>query len=803
LQPCPSTGPPTVKRTIIIHGCSALIALGMSAPTLKAQVEGQIVRVGLFAGTNPIVRSGCWSFVEVRLRWSGERALDGELRVDQLDRDGDVVTSVLKVALTPDGEWHNYQVYFVPNDIDGNNLLNVKLYDSQGRIVMRPGENGEEVAELVSPPMQDFPADEFLIVDLTVPRKLTHAAWLDSVRVGKIEWMNARKVRGLSPHELPDRWEGLEAVDAIVWDNADPSALSRQQITALVDWVKAGGRLLITAGTNWQALANSTLARALPVTITDVRQESEAQEFLQIVNNDDYEKKLDRHYSKHPIARCQMSPLPIALPIPADCANPQIAFRRLIGRGSLTFVGASLLELLPVPSSLAKTQQDIPFAAVASSGLEDEPFVRICEETVGRNFLALAEVRERPGGFTGYLEPTNLFHEVRKSIGFGSLSAVFLIFAILFALVYTIVATGGSYWYLKRRGWQHQCWTAFALVAVAGSVIGTGMVWTLRGVTTKVWQTTVVDGRSGLDYGHATCMFGVKTPDHTRLGLRLPAGSDDVMSGRRFGSLRVMPELSSLEAVESRFVAAENYRADIVHAQLIDVPVRATLKEFQGYWHGQLGGTLDAKLVARRIDDPRDPLPYEFAEGSYIRNNLGVDLQDCIILETREEVAARSGLVSCLYLGDLPNSAMLGWKQVHLALFYRKADAGANDPPRRIKRWPRLDEKIKEWGNTLSFVQRVGGKPREGEGITADSEKASLLLLSVFDLLEADPDKRRILRRSHGRTLDCTHRLTNRTAVLIGWSDDPPPAVLEIDGANYEPDRSRTMYRFVIPVERQ
>jgi hypothetical protein len=44
--------------------------------------------------------------------------------------------------------------------------------------------------------------------------------------------------------------------------------------------------------------------------------------------------------------------------------------------------------------------------------------------------------------------------------------------------------------------------------------------------------------------------------------------------------------------------------------------------------------------------------------------------------------------------------------------------------------------------------------------------------------------------------------LTNRTAILIGWSEDRPPVVLEVDRAAYEPDRSRTIYRFVIPVER-
>jgi hypothetical protein len=780
----------------------AVIVLGTPGPAAGAQVEGRIRRVGLFAGANPIVRSGNWSFVEVELRWSGERALDGELRVDQLDRDGDVAVSVLRVALVPDGEWHRYQVYFVPHDVIANDRVRVKLHNDRGELVKMLDETGQEVAELVSAPVYDFSAEEFLIVDLTTPRKLAHLAWLDSARLNRRGWANARKIRGMSPRELPSRWQGLEAVDAMVWDNADPSALSPQQIVALTDWVRAGGRLLISASTNWQALANSPIARVLPVTIEGVRRVTEAQEFLELVQDVVYEKKLDKHYSKNPITRCRMSPLMFALPIPADCPNPQIAYRHLLGRGSITFLGASLQELLPVPPKIAQTPEAGPLVEFESPG--EDPFVRICEKVVGNMFLALPKEREEQGSTWRLEQPENLFRKVRDSVGFASHGAAYLVFAVLFAIAYTLGGTFGSYWYLKRRGWQHQAWIAFALVSVAGSVLGTGIVWTLRGVTTKVWQTTIVDGQSGQDYGYATCLFGVKTPDHTRLDLRLPVGAGDDAAGPRFGPLRAMPEAAALGDTGSTFVAPENYEFDVLHSRLIDVPVRATLKEFQGFWHGPLGGTLDAKLVAKRTEDGSS-IKYEFAEGSYVRNNLGVDLRDCIILETREEVATRGALVACFDLGDLPKSgpgSLLEGEQIRQRLFYQRATgAGSDEPLQRIKKRPRLDERIKRWVGQLLRFWGPGDRLR-GKVATGEQEVVSLFLLSVFDLLEDDPQGRRILRRSHGRRLDCTHQLTNRTAILIGWSEDRPPAVLEVNRAAYRPDRSRTIYRFVIPVER-
>ncbi len=789
----------SVVRAALAGG---MILLGAAGPAAGTQVEGRIKRVGLFSGATPIVRSGNWSFVEVELRWAGDQALDGELRVDQLDRDGDVVVSLLKVALVPDGEWHRYQVYFVPHDVIANDRVRVRLHNDRGELVRILDQTGQELLELVSDPVYDLSAEETLIVDLTTPRKLAHLAWLDSGRSGRGGWINSRKVRGMSPGDLPTRWQGLEAVDAIAWDNADPSDLSPQQVIALTNWVAAGGRLLISAGTNWQALANSTLAESLPVTIESVRQVTEAQEFLEIVRDVVYEKKLDRHYSKNPITRCQLSPMMIALPIPADCPNPQIAWRRLVGRGSITFLGASLQELLPVPEKIAKPLEAGLLVELESSG--EDPFVRICEKVVGGIFLALPKEREAEGSVWRLEQPENLFLKVRRSVGFGSHGAKYLVLAVLFAITYTLLGTFGSYWYLKRRAWQHQSWVAFALVGVVGSILGTGIVWTLRGVTTKVWQTTVVDGQSGLDQGYATCLFGVKTPDHTRLDLQLPIGTDGDTATQRFGPLRAMPEAVSLGESGSTFVAPENYEFDVRHSRLIDVPVRATLKEFQGFWNGPLGGTLDAKLVAKRVADDSS-ISYEFAEGSYIRNNLGVDLRDCLILETRAEVATRGSLVACYDLGDLPQSgpdSMLEGEQVRQRLFYRKAPgAGPDDPTARIKKWPRLDERIKRWVAQLSRSWDPGDRLRAG-GSAVEQEIISLYLLSVFDLLDQDTQGRRVLRRSHGRRLDCTHQLTNRTAILIGWSEDRPPVVLEVDRAAYEPDRSRTIYRFVIPVER-
>ncbi len=786
--------------------------VGLVTPKAGAQaqrdragsVEARLERVGLFAGADPLVRSGNWSFVEVSLRFRGATPFDGQLQLSQQDRDGDLVTSVLPVALAPNEDWRPYQVYFVPHEA-ANGTIRVSLHDARGAIVELTSDAGEAIKELVAPQVSESPSDELLILDLSNPRRLPHVAELDMDAAGQRDRLNARRVRGLLPRELPSSWEGLEPVDAIVWDDADPSSLSQQQIEALVGWVKAGGRLLITAGKNWQSLSQSPLAAALPITIRGVNQATEAQEFIDLIENNDYERRLSSYYAKHPITRCRMSPLPDALPMPADCPNAQICYRRLLGRGIIVFVGASLRQLLPPPGKTDNVQG--PGNPADPKKRADDPFIQIaCEKIVGRRLLALPAVREDKIN-AGIAQPLDLFQFLRASIAFESVGTRFLILAILFAIVYTFVATTGSYWYLKRRSWEHHCWTAFGAASIAASILGTGMVGLLRGVQKKLWQTTIVDAQTGIDYGYASCLFGIKTPNHTRLDLRLPVG-DPEAAVEQGGPLRAMPASTSFESPDSKFTAAAGYECELGGAALRRVPIRATLKELQGSWHGPLGGVLDARLVIKKMPESKDAFRNEISEGSFIRNNLGVTLRDCYLLETSEEVAGErpTTLTRCFFIGDIPKSgpeSQLDDQMLRQRLYYEKDPKGGPDAPLvRRKQLPMLDKVLEELaGNLRPLSLSPTDLSSAGLKLTGNEEYPAMLLLSLYDLMPKDPRDRPSFRRSHGRSLSCTHRLGKQTALLIGHTDEAPAATLEVGGRPLKPNKSHTIYRFVIPVK--
>ncbi len=793
-------------------GCLiAAIAVCLTAVPLAAQVTGRIIRTGLFPGAGQMIRPGAWTFVEVELRYNGTAPLDAELRLDQRDRDGDIVTSATPAPLNPNGDPRRLFVYFMPHSLSSGDLITVTLVDHEGKPIKILDGAGQEQVHLQSEPIMVESPEVFVVADLTSPRKSAHAAWIDTARIGlPNESRHRRIVRGLTPAELPTRWQGLAGVDAIIWDDADPSTTTPQQLEMLVEWVKNGGRLLLTCGRTWQAIAKCPLAEILPVTLSGSTMTTQALEFQSLVGEEiATQLKLERRYLKNPITRCTMTPLPGAVPIPRECANPQIAHRGIVGRGQITFVGASLQQLLPPPTQLAAETD--PDAVKFEKEAKEDPFIRTCRLLVAQNFLALPLERP-PSEHVAFQRPSDLFNvSLRRTIDFGALSVGFLAISMLFAIIYGLGATFGSYWWLRRRGWAQHAWTAFACLAVIASIIGTFTVWGLRGFNTRLMQTSVIDMSAGIDAARGSCLLGVKSPKHTRLNLTLPVESTGTDRDAPPTLITPMPDIQSMDAISTSFVAPEEYRLTADGGRIEGVPLRATLKEFFGVWHGSVGGTVEGKLITHA--DPNDKVQLDLDDASYITNNLGVDLRDCYLLETRNDTPTQtsnidpSGQVYCHELGSIAAGSRLDAATLRTMMFFEPPDPA--NPGAALKRKPSrfLPSFVKQWRNTVlpTLTEALSGTQTNAK-LKPDQEHAAVLLLSVFNLIGDWNDAQNMtlaVTRSMGRSLDCSHELTSQTAVLLGYADQPAAATLEVDRTALQPTKSYTMYRIVIPVERR
>lgn len=71
----------------------------------------------------------------------------------------------------------------------------------------------------------------------------------------------------VAPEAMPRHSTAWAAADWVIWPDADPSAVSEGQLTALRGWVADGGHLLLTVSDTWRQVQSSSLAPLLPVSI--------------------------------------------------------------------------------------------------------------------------------------------------------------------------------------------------------------------------------------------------------------------------------------------------------------------------------------------------------------------------------------------------------------------------------------------------------------------------------------------------------------------------------------------------------
>ncbi len=69
---------------------------------------------------------------------------------------------------------------------------------------------------------------------------------------------------------FPGKWEALDVLDVLFWDNPSADALSLEQQEALAEWVHRGGRLIVALGSKSPTFVNEAgpLSRLLPVSVS-------------------------------------------------------------------------------------------------------------------------------------------------------------------------------------------------------------------------------------------------------------------------------------------------------------------------------------------------------------------------------------------------------------------------------------------------------------------------------------------------------------------------------------------------------
>jgi hypothetical protein len=785
----------------------AVLAMCFGAPAADAQIKARVGSVGLTANQHKL-REGSFGAVTVILTNSGGGIFEGSLQIQQEDRDRDVVVATTPVILDA-GQSRPYTVYLIPGSLQNMSRLHIRLHDQNDVLVKLIDEQGAPQSEIMSGPVEMMRAGDLMVVENVVPgeRPLIFPEHFLSNDLHTLpEGMAIHVIHPDNEAAFPDRRQGLEFADALVFNDVDFSRYEPARLRAIVAWVRHGGRLLISTGRNWMTINGTPLDEIMPVRLTGTKAITRRAAWTCIVQwtvgEDD--TALDQSIMRCTTARRGGDLGSLSLPTNLDDALEPMIWRNFVGRGEVTLVTCSLTDLLRIvrPAPVAAGTEGDDDADHGSAALPMSIGGVDRKQVLRRLFPMLLSIPPLPregSNATSFGTFADPFQTASGPVTFQQTAGQHLLFAMFFCFVYSAAASVASYLWLRSRNWLHHAWSAFAGVAVLGCVLGVLAVWSLRPFS-RLHDVQIVDGWANQPAVYATALFGLNSATHRTADVRLPTARIGTESDEDFGPLTVIPPLPFDRNDARGFVAPRRYEHTLDGTRVDDVVIRATLKEFMGSWEGALvDGQLEADLVMRRGGSGR---MRRLVEPSYVRNNLGVDLEYCFLLETDDDSVEDNTRVYCHGLGDLKQGE--GVRQFDY-LYYRSDENKPDDPPMLIglADMPRLDKVAGMWplSSTLAPWPGWGGRG----AFRMSAEQRGLMWLSMIRTYNPDLASGggyRPVRISNGHSIDCLHMLSQRTAIFIGFSHKPGPARLEIDGSIMNPSESLTMYRFVIPISK-
>ncbi|HPC22410.1 MAG: hypothetical protein KBH81_05330 [Phycisphaerae bacterium] len=788
--------------TVIV--CGAFGAAELCAQVVSGDVTAAGFRTSQTAMPGYAVRAGHWIPIQVQLSAQGTTPFQGQLRLEAPDLDGDLVSyREGPVALNFEAGAKRAWCYAVWSHRTGAAARPVTLD------VLTDA--GLPVSELNVPDVEVINNDALLLLDIS-NQPVTRLRGALLTPGGTLERGDGVRpfyrdivVAAMPAGDLPERWFGLEAVDIIVWDKptpADPAVASK--LDALQQWVRSGGQLVVGLGASWPVVQKSGLAELLPV-------QSGGRGGGQTIETD----RLDEFFRRFgagskaaagervfraPISVAAVEARPGAVRVlrspVADGAEVDLIAAHWIGSGSVIALAAGLDDLTQAGPNQAFYSQLLGLNPTTPEFLESE--LKSIQATLGLQRHALYDSITRPIALTG--------------------AGTLLVFAaVAFVVVYIALATVASWWWLRRHRLATLGWTTFAAIAVVASAVSLLTVSVTRGLSRGLATFSFVDLEAGSRAARGTCYFGYSSPLRTSVDLSLA------------GAGCFLRPLSPGPAPTSWYATPQRYAATPANALLESTPLRATLKQFEGLWQGELNGAVRCELTIDRRSG-------ELTAGSWLQNDLDVPIAGGYLLYTDPRLPGTPLRAA----GQ--TATWSGWKDVPPALNIIALPVPALKPGEKVsglgqeeyarlpaarQRWQSLRErKFNAWPDLLTLYDLqqdwVGARTR-APAAKWDQTVREALLASTRNFYLHVQESNDKFEQSNGRIIttdglmdvDVCHWLMQgplkgaggRPDVIAGqgflllYSDVPGPAQLQREGKPVKPNRGACLYRVRVPLQ--
>jgi hypothetical protein len=778
------------------------VAALLAAPAARAQaVRGDIMSIGFEARGQSlnVIREGTWFPIFAKLNVGGTEHFQGRFVCERVDLDGDrVAYTDPQVAVTAGGMDRHLWLYASTIKENGSSNIDLVAYDQNNIAIpiasaTRPGLVGGDTELILD--ISANQVDGLRSFETRGDVTTLSSSW------GQRIYYRPVCVATLPCKSLPDRWIGLEAVNTIVWDEPDPDALTNEQIAALIQWVRAGGKLVIGIGPAWLKLQKSALRDILPLRGEQPPQMTAyLQSFLTrfVTNGRQADFK-----SPVSVVLAELAPDSVATVRDTLAEDATQVFNlvamRWIGSGRVTAVAARLHDLAGATPKPDFYRELIDLSAVPDKFKDNEA-----------------------NKATGLLRAVELQPALVRPTEFSRVANIRMLVAFTFVGLYIGLATVASWYWLGRHKLTQLSWSVFAGFAVVASALGIVAVFFLRGATDRVASVSAVDLEAETmkntgTQARAHVWFGYKSWIQQKIDLSLPG---------EHNFLRPMPSGPNLS---SSYATPERYAAVSGSSLLKEAPMRATLKQFQGYWEGALEGGVRTDLTVDRFTGRIEP-------NSWVRSDLPGDIRVGYLLYIDPRLRAfddlppfrAAGLETTSFNGGQIANRNVAKDRGASAINVLCASVPGLGRGGQVKglgrdEYLKLDDKLSRMTDnvererqqiielSLWARQNMDWVESLRPGLTSgklDSTSAALMMASTRSLYLGNGAGGTVNFEDVGwavtndglSELDVTHWLTRGQGILLLLSDAPGPAELHVQDRPLPAREGRTLYRVRVPI---
>ncbi|QDV82307.1 hypothetical protein [Planctomycetes bacterium TBK1r] len=342
----------TVPLIVGCEGCTTTPTADPNAQEENAPQEAYSTRSAIVFPSDQsesigAVKPGHWMTAEQSIRSNkadtrGELSSRSEviLRDINMERTGTIESlhSVRPVVL-PKGQMRGFDFRFrcpTPNSID------IRRINLSSRFVPRSG----GILDTGGQPFNVMRGSEYFFVVLTErPERFTRlqtANWTRSFESEIQDPTGHSNYRVVVPDAsdllpLPETMLDWSSTAVVLWDDLSEDALTPQQHTALADWIRFGGRLIVNGPAAGDAIANTSLSDVLPLVPTsNIELDGNAAAELLTKNSVATDRSLQKQIE---LVRSQISHIAVDGRLDPDASaidkTASLVLERRIGRGTV------------------------------------------------------------------------------------------------------------------------------------------------------------------------------------------------------------------------------------------------------------------------------------------------------------------------------------------------------------------------------------------------------------------------------------------------------------------------------------